>query len=556
MSESDHQTPFEAPSPEEVANLFPTYDVHRLIACGGMGAVFHATQRSLDRAVAIKILPREFSQDEEFRVGFEAEAKAMAKLNHPNLIGVYDFGEVDGMLYIVMEYVEGNSVHEAANGQAIEQTTALKIVIDTCHGLAHAHEAQILHRDIKPSNILLDANLVPKVADFGLARALENQIEEGEQIFGTPGYTAPEVIEPPYTFDHRADIFSVGVMLHELLTGITPDGDKPVSSQIRVSHPKLAAIIRRAVNPDPEKRYNSAEDLAADLAKIASKPVNPLLSSASGQAAGKSYTPPKPIKKKSSGGKFFLLLILVGGGAYFFFKSDDQKKTVETPQDREETVKKDISVKETTPDKPVPEITTEGENVTPEPEVTEADDTQDEEIPLVRKTAAEEGLNPKYDVEGLFEKAEEVMSDRIAPYRNAFYEKIKANTVAYGNSLASVFSRFSDEARGSAAATLAESLDNWAQNRYLLPEEPAPQLMLYPEVKSSYPAALTRQEELRKQLTEKIDSEAAFYIKGIEMRIEKLKAENDADAVTLLEKEIARVKADPAYFRSVVVEKD
>jgi len=110
MSESENEGTFEAPGVEEVAALFPAYEVHSLIACGGMGAVYRATQRSLDREVAIKILPREFSNDQEFRSGFESEAKAMGKLNHPNLIGVYDFGEVDGMLFIVMEYVHGQSL--------------------------------------------------------------------------------------------------------------------------------------------------------------------------------------------------------------------------------------------------------------------------------------------------------------------------------------------------------------------------------------------------------------------------------------------------------------
>jgi len=549
MSDSDHQTPFEAPSLEEVVALFPSYEVHGLIACGGMGAVYHATQRSLDRGVAIKILPREFSQDAEFQAGFEAEAKAMAKLNHPNLIGVYDFGDVDGMLYIVMEYVAGNSLYEAADGQAVDQTVALKIVIDTCHGLTHAHEAQILHRDIKPSNILLDANFTPKIGDFGLARALESQIQEGEQIFGTPGYTAPEVIEPPHVFDHRADIFSVGVMLHELLTGITPNGETQLSSEIRVSHPKIAAIIRRAVSPDPAKRYNSADEMAVALEKIASKPVNPFLSGGASQAAAaQPYTPPKTVKKKSPGAGILVVMLLIGGaGAYYFLKVKDKKEDSEVPIVQEEV----ISGNEV--DDPVVAPELDGGSV--EPEVTKIPEKQmdGEKNPLARKTAAEEGLNPVYDVESFFERAEELMNERVAPYQKAFYEKVKANTLAYGSGLASVFSRFDSEARGHAEAALRNSANRWKEDAYLLPAEAAPQLMLYPEVFKSYPAALERQEDLRKQLTDTIDREAAFYITGIETRIESLRVQNDADAITLLEKEIARVKADPAYFRSLIV---
>lgn len=454
------------------------------------------------------------------------------------------------MLYIVMEYVEGSSLYEAADGQAVEQTAALKIVIDTCHGLAHAHEAQILHRDIKPSNILLDVNLNPKIADFGLARALEHQIEEGEQIFGTPGYTAPEVIEPPHAFDHRADIFSVGVMLHELLTGITPDGDSATGSKIRVTHPKLAAIIRRAVNPDPAKRYNSADDLAANLEKIASKPVNPLFNQAKAEAEAKPYTPPKIVKKKSSGAKFLVVLLLIAGGAYFFLKH----KGVLEPADPGPQELVEDGAPDSQSGQADPENAEAGGN--PETASQENAAADSEASSQERASAEEEGLDPKYDVEGFFKNAERVMNERLAPYRSILDDKIKENTLAYRNGLAGIFSRFDSEARGYAEAALAESFGTWQESRYRLPARPAPQLMLYPEVYNSYPAALQRQEQLRKQLMDKIDSEAAFYIKGIEARIEKLKAEDDADAVTLLEREIARVKADPAYFRSLFGEKD
>ena len=276
MSEPTHGALFEAPEVEEVARLFPNYEILGLIACGGMGAVYHAIQSSLERPVAIKILPREFSTDAEFRTGFESEAKAMAKLNHPNLIGVYDFGEVEGLLFIVMEFVAGQSLYHAAHGCAVEHADAITLVIGVCHGLAHAHEYGILHRDIKPSNILLDGQMNPKIGDFGLARALERQIEEGEQIFGTPGYTAPEVLHPPFTIDQRADIFSVGVMLHELLTGHLPGVDTRPASQICGCNQRLDAVIQCATHPDPNRRYAAAMDLAKELVSIAAMPYRTL----------------------------------------------------------------------------------------------------------------------------------------------------------------------------------------------------------------------------------------------------------------------------------------
>ncbi len=152
-------------------------------------------QRSLDRTVAIKIQPVVLSKDAAFCAGFEAEAKAMARLNHPNLIGVYDFGEVNGMLYIVMEFVAGQSMYHSAYGNAVDPREVIRLVTGVRNGLAHAHEHGIIHRDIKPSNILLDSQRATQDRDFGLARAGRAENRGRREIFGTPHYTAPEVGE-------------------------------------------------------------------------------------------------------------------------------------------------------------------------------------------------------------------------------------------------------------------------------------------------------------------------------------------------------------------------
>ena len=257
---------FEAPSLEELDHLFEGYEFEAFIAKGGMGAVYLANQTSLDRPVAIKILPREFGEDQSFLASFTSEAKLMARLNHANLIGIYDFGNVDGMLYLIMEFVKGKSLHHSSHGKAIIQDKAAEIICDVCHGLSHAHEAGILHRDIKPANILLGKGAKPKIGDFGLARPTGTA--ETGIIYGTPGYAAPEVVSAPDSVDERTDIFAVGVMFYELLTGHLPSGKYTPITDFVDADPRFDNILRKAIHPKQNMRYTSANSLADDIADI------------------------------------------------------------------------------------------------------------------------------------------------------------------------------------------------------------------------------------------------------------------------------------------------
>ncbi|KAB2638215.1 MAG: serine/threonine protein kinase [Verrucomicrobia bacterium] len=319
MSNSNSPTAFEAPEPARLAPLFPGYEIECLIATGGMGAVYKALQLSLDRQVAIKILPREFGEDESFRANFEAEAKAMARLNHPNLIGVYDFGEAAGMLFIIMEFVPGQTLYHSAHAIAIAPEAAARIVVGVCLGLAHAHEHGVLHRDIKPGNILLDQQARPKIGDFGLARPMGATVEAGEAIFGTPHYTAPEVLRHPNRVDARADIFSVGVVLHELLTGRLPTSDLRPPSVICGCDARFDAIIRRATNPMPELRFPSAAHMAKALHVLcASASASASITTRTAQRGGPSASRRMPARQrhpaatpKSAGNMVTMVLLVV-----------------------------------------------------------------------------------------------------------------------------------------------------------------------------------------------------------------------------------------------------
>jgi len=338
MSESS-QIIFQAPEIDQLAPLFPAYHIECLIATGGMSAVYRAVQKSLDRTVAIKILPREFSQDPNFCTIFEAEAKSMARLNHPNLIGVYDFGEVNGMLFIIMEFVSGQSLFHCAHGHAVEPNEVMRLISAVCSGLAHAHENGIIHRDIKPSNILLDHRNEPKIGDFGLAHPVGTGHQEGAEIYGTPGYTAPEVVNDPKSVNHRADIFSIGVLLHELLTGKLPADDPRPASQIAHCDLRFDAIISCATAENPEARYANAHQIIAEISNIQNQVTSaydalstPQTSPAHASQAGPRIKPahaartisrPVPVKKKSSGISMtygLIMLILVIALGYLAYK--------------------------------------------------------------------------------------------------------------------------------------------------------------------------------------------------------------------------------------------
>lgn len=520
MSQSESPITFQAPDLEEVAKLFPAYEVHSLIACGGMGAVYHATQRSLERAVAIKILPREFSQDEAFRVGFEAEAKVMARLNHPNLVAVYDFGEADGMLFIVMEFVSGGSLFQRAHDQALEQPEALRLVGDICNGLAHAHEHGILHRDIKPANILLDENGSPKIGDFGLARALEREIEEGEQIYGTPGYTAPEVIEPPFTIDHRADIFSVGVLLQELLTGQPPQAGVPPSASAMPPNPRLNAIIRRATNPDPNSRYASAGELASDLRKIVGSAPKTLVTggpspsvaarayerpfSALGGAPSKQIIKPKP----SSAGPLIVVALLVAAVIIAaVIAVNARKSAAEGPSEEVEKVVVKV------PEQPAPEA--EG------PEETE------------------------FDSSAAISRARSAIQGRVSPDIENFKRDIKENTIVFERKLSAAIPGLSEE--------LERSYETWKENGYLIPGTIPRELTKHSGVEELHEEFLGKQTALEKKLSRSLGLQSGVYVLEIENQIERLREDGNQAAIKTLQDEIERVRNDSGYFRSLMM---
>jgi serine/threonine protein kinase len=271
---------------DSISAMLPAFEFEGLIARGSAGAVYKARQRSLDRDVAIRIIPREQGEDPAFRSLFKAGVKAMANLTHPSLIRVYDSGEVDGLPYLVMEYVPGKSLHCSAHGKVIDPRQAAQIVIAACQGLAHAHRNGIVHRAIKPTDILLTPKCEPKIGNFGFAR---------HSPADATTYMAPELAESRAAENPQSDVYAIGVVLRELLTGIpaaTVD-----AARIVIADPRLAAICRKATHPDPALRYSDAAAFAGDLKRwLASGTPKPVMK----QRQAAPYRPkPAPLSRPS-----------------------------------------------------------------------------------------------------------------------------------------------------------------------------------------------------------------------------------------------------------------
>jgi tRNA A-37 threonylcarbamoyl transferase component Bud32 len=272
-------------TPDAIAKFFPQLEILECLGRGGMGVVYKARQPRLNRLVALKILAPEREQDPAFAGRFEKEALALARLNHPNIVTIHDFGQAGGMYYLLMEYVEGVNLSQLLHGGRLAPKEALAIVPHICEALQYAHDQGIVHRDIKPGNILLGKKGQVKIADFGVARIvgregtdthagidpapLTEATRDG-RVVGTPQYMAPEQIEHPREVDHRADIYALGVVFYQMLTGELPGKPlEPPSKKVHIDV-HLDEIVLRALERKPELRYQQVSEVKMCVETIVS----------------------------------------------------------------------------------------------------------------------------------------------------------------------------------------------------------------------------------------------------------------------------------------------
>jgi serine/threonine-protein kinase len=282
------------------------YELHRKLARGGMSDVYLARDQVLDRPVAVKVLFPEYAKDPSFVERFRREAQAAAKLNHPNVVAVYDWGEELGTYFIAMEYVEGRSLSEIIRAEGpLPPRRVAEITADVASALGFAHRNGVVHRDVKPGNVIVETSGQVKVADFGIAQALagneQAQLTRAGAVMGTATYFSPEQAQGKQV-DQRSDLYSLGCVMFEMLATRPPfQGESPVAiayKHVQEQPPRLAnfgvqvpapldAIVMKSLAKQPADRYQSAEDLRADLRRfLDGQPVTAAMAGAALAASG------------------------------------------------------------------------------------------------------------------------------------------------------------------------------------------------------------------------------------------------------------------------------
>ena len=266
------------PTQAEIAAAFPDLEILGLIGHGGMSAVFKARQPKLDRIVALKVLPKSLAATPGFAERFNREGRVLARLSHPSIVTVHDFGESGGFAYLIMEFVDGVNLRQAMRAGRFTPEQALTIIPAICDALQFAHGQGVLHRDIKPENILLDSTGKVKIADFGIAKIIDDKggdamlLTQSGAKLGTAPYMAPEQIEQPASVDHRADIYSLGVVFYEMLTGELPLGRFAAPSEKAAVGGNIDEIVFRALEKERARRQQSVDEFKTQVEGAGSMP--------------------------------------------------------------------------------------------------------------------------------------------------------------------------------------------------------------------------------------------------------------------------------------------
>ncbi|MCP5534888.1 MAG: serine/threonine protein kinase [Akkermansiaceae bacterium] len=568
------QLEFNCPSPAELARLIPGYEVTELVSSSIRGALYHAKQISLDRTVTIKVLPPEIGQDATLRNAFETEAKAMARLNHPNLVDVFDFGDIQGMLYIIMEHVPGRSLFETTHGHHVDQKESSRLVADLCHGLEHAHQAGIVHRALNPHNVLINNEAQAKIVDFGIAGL--TGVDTGDEI---SSYSAPELFQHGGVVDAKADIYSAGMMLYELIVGQLPSNPYQPPSQVRNCRPELDQIIYRAIQPDPANRFESAGEMAKSieemLKKMGAAPtqqvIKTMMTSAAASSASRRPATAIHVAKPSNTPAIVVSLltvaVIIGIAAVVINSASETpdgkpgKSTTQPsgaqnnsqlnkhdgppkPVQPKKRPKHDRDITNHQPRVPVTPPEPEGppEPVTPpEPKDTGVADTP----PPVAPAPPVKPAPPEFDIDAWLLKARDYMQNKGRYILSDYDKALLANIDRFERDVKRVIRKLDRNLRKPAELSAEETFEKF---RLLgrLPEETDKDTPKH--IKDLYKAALLDQEEVDAKFLTQFTKLRITYIQGLDKQISILRKEGNDRHADSLEEEISLTQKEMARF--------
>ncbi|BDS06189.1 hypothetical protein NT6N_12290 [Oceaniferula spumae] len=559
MSSDSH---FSSPSIEELGRLIPAYEILELVSVGRRGALYKARQKSLDRLVTIKVLPPEIGQNPTLRQAFETEAKAMARLNHPNLVDVFDFGDVGGMLYIIMEDMPERNLHSTTAGHHVEPKESARLIADVCHGLAHAHEQGIVHRNLSPKSILISDDAEPKIVDFGLASLAQQ--EDGDDNPENQAYSAPETLDTPPSVDARSDIFAVGVMLYRLLTSHLPGVPYTPPSEVNQTHETLDEIIAKAIHPDPSERYQQASLMAADLElylkKSGAAPTQALIRNmmAGSTTTGVMRATPQPTlasaKAHGGGGKIVALAVisLIIGAIAVVMTANKKKAKKESPSPVVVTpapvAKKPVSP---TPPKQAPKPKPVAPKPKPKPVASKPKpappvaSTPKPKIAPPAPKVPDAPAVPDFDREAWLANARSVMVTKGRSSISNYDKELLRNIDRFERDVARLVRKLDRNVRKPIEVKVDEAFEEYRELGYI-PEEidkDAPE-----QIKKIYKEALADQAKIYDDNLTGFTRLRLTYLKGLDVKINQLKKEGNDTHAAALDEELELTQKDMARF--------
>ena len=557
------------PTAEELTKLLPAYEVLEMTYESPRDAIYRARQVSLDRIVTIKLLPEEVGHDPILREAFENDAKAMAKIKHPNLVDVFDFGIVDDMLFIITENIPGRSLFETTHGNYISQLEAIQLVIDICNGLTQAHNAGIIHRNLNPTNILINNDGEAKIVDFGIPALTDDEsVEEYERH-----YRAPELIagKTETETEAQADLYSLGVIFYELLVGTPPKPLHVPASRHKDVHPKIDAIIARAIQPKLGLRYFTAEEMVEDLDEVL-KELTPKVVQ---QITPTRTTPPLaasnlrastlPSASTNNNTGLIVILVIVAVVVVVIIALASQPSQKPSSSQKEQlaptpnpTASSQPNTKPTPSKKPKkPRKLKPVDTVIPTP----ADKTDTPTPPIeppVKDTEPKKPVPdpdppvaptpPDFDIDAYLAKARSFMQGK-AKYSLAAYDKELLRNI-------DTFERDSKRAIRKLDRNIRKPLTLKSEEAFAvfrmegrIPEEiDLTEDDLLKSLKPIHTVALYDQKKIDNKYTLDLAKSRITYIKGIDHKIAQLKKEKNDTAVAMLEEEIDLTQKDIARY--------